>query len=160
MSLKSTCTREGTAQWHPGSGCRGERPWVSVLRSLNSEMPAHLWSSEPAAAWPSAVVPDVLGEHSEYLGGRRSQTRMLVPQEVRLSGWVCHVGALRLPPWELVLLSALPPAWAPWTHLVNPPRTEFLHGPPVFSQEKVLSDSLIKQFSLPLTAHCIPSLPS
>lgn len=42
----------------------------------------------------------------------------------------------------------------------SPPRTELLHGHPAFSQEKVLSDSLIKQLSLPLTARCIPSLPS
>lgn len=108
---------EWAAQWHPGSGCRGEGPWVSVSRSLNSEMLlVRLWSSEPAAALPSEVVPDVLRERSEHFGGRRSQTRMLVPQEVRLLGWVCHVGALPLPLWELILLSAPPLAWPPWTH--------------------------------------------
>ncbi|KAI4582105.1 hypothetical protein MJG53_009630 [Ovis ammon polii x Ovis aries] len=42
-----------------------------------------LWSSEPAAALPSEVVPDVLRERSEHFGGRRSQTRMLVPQELQ-----------------------------------------------------------------------------
>lgn len=116
MSLKSTRTREWPAEWNPGSGCRGEGPWVSVLRSLSSEMLAHLWSSEPAAASPSAVAPDVLGETSEHFGGQRSQ-----PGCLSLGRWGCRAGcvpggALRLLPWELILLSAPPLAWAPFTH--------------------------------------------
>ena len=92
MSLKSTWTREWAAQWHPGSGYR-EGPWVSVLRSLNSEMLTHLWSSEPAAAWPSAVVPDVLGEHWEYFGGGGAR-----PGCLSLRRWGCRGGCVT---WEL-----------------------------------------------------------
>lgn len=133
---------EWAAQWHPGSGCRGEGPWVSVSRSLNSEMLlAHLWSSEPAAASPSGTWclkrafralrgteepdPDACPSGGEAVGlgvSRGSSSSSALRTHFALST-ASGVGA---------------------TVSSHPPQAELLHGHTAFSQEKVFSDSLIK----------------